>query len=114
MVFGGSGGWRTSTFQAPWPWFGRGSHGRAHQVGATTRALSTFEVAVAGSAALAGIQAVGVHGQTHGTTRLTPFETSRLEDLVQTFTLSLFLPPNLNRARPGQALMLPATRPPIF
>src|SRR5690606_41358348 len=55
-------------------------HGRADQVGATALPLPAFEVATrGGGTTLARVQTVGVHGKTHGTARLTPFETG-LED----------------------------------
>mgnify|MGYP000219798125 CR=1 FL=1 len=60
-----------------------GCHGRADQVGATTVALSTFEVAVAGGGTtLARLQPVGIHGQAHGTTRLTPLKASSLKNFI--------------------------------
>ena len=69
-----------------------GCHGRADQMGTAARALTTLEVAVAGGCAtFAGLQAVGVHRQTHGAARLAPLETGRLENFMQAFTLRLLL-----------------------
>jgi hypothetical protein len=81
------------------PVHGRGGgHGGAHEVGAAARALAAFEVAVAGGgAALAGLQAVGIHGQAHGAAGFAPFKACGLEDLVQAFALGLFL----DQARAG-------------
>src|SRR5690606_34429673 len=71
-----------------------GSHGRADQMGTPTIALTTLEVAVGGrGAVLARLQTIGVHGQTHGATRIAPLEAGSLEDQVQTFTLGLLLDP---------------------
>src|SRR5690606_30564187 len=48
-------------------------------------------------------QFVGVHRQTHGATRLTPFETGFKENLVQTFLFRLFF--HQTRARYRQRLL---------
>ena len=49
---------------------GDGNHGGADEVGAPARALAAFKVAVAGGgAALARLQAVGVHGQANSKPR---------------------------------------------
>jgi hypothetical protein len=70
----------------------RGRHGWADQMGASARTLTTFEVAVAGGGtALARLQAVSVHGQAHGATRLAPLKACGLEDFVQPFTFGLRL-----------------------
>src|SRR5690554_3509809 len=67
-----------------------GGHGRAHQVSPPTKALTTFEVPVRGRRTmLAPPQLVGVHGQTHGATRITPFQARLDKDLVQTLLLRL-------------------------
>src|SRR5690554_2163565 len=67
-----------------------GGHGRAHQVGTPTKALTTFEVPVGGRRTMLALpQLVGVHGQTHGATRVTPFQTRLDKDLVQAFLLRL-------------------------
>src|SRR6185312_7378375 len=51
----------------------RRGHGGADEVGAPARALPAFEIAVAGrGAALARLQAVGVHRQAHRAARLAP------------------------------------------
>src|SRR5690606_31820653 len=82
---------------------GRG-HGRAHQMRTTAVALTTFEVTVGGGRAMFAIaQLVGVHGQTHGATRLTPLETSVEENLVQTFFFRLFF--HQTRTRYHQRLL---------
>src|SRR4051812_27667266 len=61
-------------------------------MGATATALPAFEIAVRrGSAALAGLQLVGVHGEAHGAAGLTPVEAGFLEDHVKAFILGLFL-----------------------
>src|SRR6185437_4143739 len=53
-------------------------------------ALAAFKVAIArGGAALAGGKYVGIHAQAHRAAGLTPIETCFLEDLVETFVLSL-------------------------
>src|SRR3954468_16901766 len=68
------------------------SHRGAHQVGASAAALPAFEIAVrGGSAALAGLQLVGVHGEAHGAAGLTPVEAGFLEDDVQALVLRLLL-----------------------
>src|SRR5690554_5927567 len=67
-----------------------GSQGRAHQVGTPTKALTTFEVPVRGRRTMLALpQLVGVHCQTHGATRITPFQTRLDKDLVQAFLLRL-------------------------
>src|SRR5690606_19956861 len=68
----------------------RGGHRRTHQVGTATKALATFEVPVGGRRTMLALpQLVGVHGQTHGTTRVTPLQTRLDKDLVETFLLRL-------------------------
>src|SRR5690606_7005222 len=67
-----------------------GSHGRAHQMGSPAKALTTFEVPVGGRRTMLALpQLVGVHGQTHGATRVTPFQARLDKDLVQAFLLRL-------------------------
>src|SRR5690554_2172205 len=67
-----------------------GGHGRAHQVSPPTKALTTFEVPVRGRRTMLALpQLVGVHGQTHGATRITPFQARLDKDLVQTLLLRL-------------------------
>src|SRR6185436_21188564 len=64
----------------------RGRHRRADEVRAPARALPPLEVAIRGGrAALAGLEAVGVHRQAHRAAGLAPFETRFAEHLVQTF-----------------------------
>src|SRR5579883_7835 len=76
----------------------RRGHGRADQVRASALALAALEVAVAGAgAALAGRQAILVHGQAHRAPRLAPLEAGLLEDAIQ--PLALGLP--LDQARAG-------------
>src|SRR5688500_12260997 len=70
---------------------GRG-HRRAHQVRAPARALAALEVAVrGGGAALALLEAVGVHAEAHRAARLAPFEAGVAEDAVEPFALGLLL-----------------------
>ena len=60
-------------------------------MGAPALALTAFKVAVGGGrAALARLQAVGVHGQAHAAAGLAPFKAGGLEDLVQALALGLF------------------------
>src|SRR5208282_6173651 len=55
---------------------------------ASSAALASFEISVAGrSAALARLQDVGIHAQTHGASRLAPFEPGIQKDAVQAFLL---------------------------
>src|SRR5438067_1067113 len=69
-----------------------GGHRRTHEVRAPTRALAALEVAVRGGrAALAGIQAVGIHAQAHRATGLAPLETRVAEHAVESFVLGLLL-----------------------
>ena len=78
------------------------SHGRADQMGSPARTLTAFKIAVAGGCAtFAGLQPVGIHGQAHGATRLTPFKTGGRKDLVQPFALGLLL--DESRARHNQS-----------
>src|SRR5208337_5123952 len=50
-------------------------HHRTDQVRASSAALPPFEVSVAGrGAALSRLQDVGIHAETHGASRLAPFE----------------------------------------
>src|SRR5215469_14590320 len=63
---------------------GGGGHLRADEVGASTAALASLEVAVGGrGAALAGLQDVGVHGEAHGAAGLAPLKAGGLEDGVE-------------------------------
>src|SRR6059058_4307677 len=65
-------------------------HRRADQVGAATGTLAALKVAVAGGgAALAGLEAVGVHRQAHRAAGLAPFEARSLKDQVEAFALGL-------------------------
>ena len=59
---------------------------------AATIALTPLEITVgSGRTVFTGFQAVRIHGQAHGATRLPPFEASFNKDLVQTFLLGLLL-----------------------
>src|ERR1043165_7943429 len=61
---------------------------------AATATLTAFEVAIAGrSAALARLQDVRIHPETHGASRFAPFESCLTKDLIQTFTLRSELHP---------------------
>ena len=69
---------------------GGGGHGRADQVGPAAGALPPLEVAVAGAGrALAGLEAVGVHGQAHAAPRLPPLGAGLDEDAVEPLGLGL-------------------------
>src|SRR5690554_601675 len=69
---------------------GSGGHGRAHQMGTSTKALTAFEVPVGGRRTMLALpQLIGVHRQTHRATRITPFKTGFDKDLVQAFLLRL-------------------------
>src|SRR5262249_44150577 len=66
---------------------GSGSgHRRAYQVRAPARSLAPLEVAIAGgSAALAGLEPVGIHAQAHGASGLAPFKPGFSKDAMQAF-----------------------------
>src|ERR1700754_2263542 len=71
---------------------GRGSHRGAHEMRASARALTAFEVAVRRRrAALARFQTVRIHGEAHRAARLAPFEARIGEHLVETFAFRLRL-----------------------
>src|SRR5713226_49594 len=77
---------------------GGGSHGGTDQVGASTLALATFKVAVAGrGAALAFSQLIAVHGDTHAASRFAPLETCLAANSGDAFFLGHA--PYLHRAR---------------
>ena len=81
---------------------GRRRHDGTDEVGAASRALPTFKIAVGGGrAALAGVQPVLIHGQAHGTSRLAPFKTGSGENPVQSLRLSLALDQGLNPVPPA-------------
>src|SRR5712691_10310675 len=62
----------------------RGRHFRAHQMSPSARPLPALEIAVGGrGTALARLEAVGVHGETHRAPRLAPLEPGVPEDAVQ-------------------------------
>ena len=68
---------------------GRG-HGGGDQMGAPTRTLAAFKIAVArGGTTLLGLELVGIHGQTHGASRFAPLKPSGLENHIQAFSLGL-------------------------
>src|SRR5581483_238631 len=72
--------------------FDRGSRGhrRADEVRAPARALTALEVAVRrGRAALARLEPVRIHRETHRATGLAPLEAGFEEYLVEPFTFSL-------------------------
>ena len=51
---------------------------------APSRALAALKIAVAGgSATLARLEFVGIHGQAHGTARLAPLKTGGAEDAIK-------------------------------
>src|SRR5712691_6202214 len=69
---------------------GRRGHLRAHEMGPAAGALPALEIAVRSrSAALARLEPVCVHAQTHGAAGLAPLETGVLEDPVKAFALRL-------------------------
>src|SRR5258708_7589106 len=70
---------------------GRRHHG-TDEMGPRASSLAAFEVAIAGGGApLARLQDVGVHAQTHGAARLTPFESGATEDAVEPFAFRIAL-----------------------
>jgi hypothetical protein len=80
-----------------------GGHGRTDQVRASTSALTPFEVAIrCGRTTLTRLEPVGVHGKTHGATRLTPLEARSDEDLVEAFRLGLAFDQTGARHHQGQ------------
>src|SRR6056297_1677967 len=69
-----------------------GSHRGADQVGPSALALAAFEVAIAGAGtAFPGRQLIGVHGQTHAASGLTPIKAGFDKNLVEPFFLGLQL-----------------------
>src|SRR5690625_3252367 len=59
-------------------------------MGASALPLPALEIAIRrGSAALAWLQAIGIHGQAHGAAWLAPPKAGILEDLVQPFLFRL-------------------------
>src|SRR5262245_64127768 len=63
-----------------------GRHGRAHQVGASATALTSFEIPIAGgSGSLAGLEDIGIHPEAHRTARLAPLEAGVHEHAVEPF-----------------------------
>src|SRR5690348_16578252 len=67
-----------------------GGHDGADQVGATAASLASLEVAIAGgSAALARLEDVGIHAQTHGAARFAPVEPGIAKHLVKSLALGL-------------------------
>src|SRR6266481_190880 len=67
-------------------------HRRAYQMRAPTGTLTALKVAVRRrGATFAGFQTIGVHRQTHGTTRLAPLETGLGKDTVQALGFRLAL-----------------------
>ena len=70
---------------------------------ASTRTLSSFEITIgSGSTTLTRFQTIGIHRQTHGATRLTPFKPRVFENHVQTFGLGLLF--HQTRTRHNQCL----------
>ena len=67
-------------------------------MGTTTLPLAAFKVAIrCGRTTLTRLETVGIHGQTHGTTRITPFKTGIQKDFVQAFFFGL----SLDQTGPG-------------
>ncbi len=70
----------------------RGRHRRAYEVRASTLTLPPFKIPVGcRSATLAGLEAIGIHGQAHRATGLAPFEARSFENFIQPLTLCLRL-----------------------
>src|SRR3546814_8837160 len=66
------------------------SHGRTDQMRSTALPLTAFKIAVRGGrATLAGLQTIGVHGQTHRASWFAPLEAGLNKYLVQTFLFGL-------------------------
>src|SRR5580658_1836828 len=66
----------------------RRRHHGTHQMRSPTASLSPFEIAVAGgSAALARLQNVRIHSQTHGASRFTPLKPCVQKNTVQSLLL---------------------------
>ncbi len=76
-------------------------HDRAHQDGPPGwTSLPAFEVPVAGTGAkLVADQLIGIHGETHRTTRLAPFKTSFSEDSINPQFLAGAPPQSGNQER---------------
>ena len=90
----------------------RRDHGRTHEQGTASRApLAPNEITVRRrSGNFAAIELVGIHRETHGTTRLAPFEAGFFEDLVQPFLFGEFFTsaePGTTRARIPDLTFLP-------
>src|SRR6185312_4610439 len=67
-------------------------HHGADEVRTPTASLTSFKIAIAGgSAALTGLQDVGIHPQAHGATGLAPLKASFLKNSVQAFLLGNLL-----------------------
>src|SRR4051812_2514985 len=77
---------------------GGGGHLGTDQVSAPAGALPALEIAIgSGGAALAGLEAIGIHAQAHRTSRLAPLEPCVDEYAVE--TLFLRLPFDQSRTR---------------
>ena len=75
------------------------AHLRAHQVSSAARSLATLKIAVTrGRTAFASFQLIVVHSQTHGTTRVAPFESSLNKQAIQSFLLGLAAHPTASTA----------------
>src|SRR5688572_30909491 len=67
-----------------------GRHRRAHEVSAPSVALPPLEVAIRSRrAALARLEAVGVHREAHRAARLAPLEAGVAKDAIEAFALGL-------------------------
>ena len=70
---------------------GRGDrHRRRHQMGSPACALTAFKISIAGgSATFPWLQDVGIHGQTHAASSLSPFESCFTKYVIKAFRLSM-------------------------
>lgn len=70
---------------------GRGDrHRRRHQMGSPARSLTAFKIAIAGGGAtFTRLQDVGIHGQTHAASGLSPFESCFTKYAIKAFRFRL-------------------------
>lgn len=65
-------------------------HRRGHQMGSPTCALTAFKISIAGGrTTFPWLQDVGIHGQTHAASSLSPFESCFAKYVIKPFRLSL-------------------------
>ena len=59
-------------------------------MGSAAKPLTTFKISVgSGCATFTGLKAVSIHRKAHGATRITPFETGLLKNLIKAFRFCL-------------------------